>query len=241
MSGRTEGGVKERMHRVEADNNGPLAFRRGPSTSIATLPLSDGRTALGIGLPFGQATAEQMIGFAEAAAGHGASEIRFAPGRALLALCGTTAAADALREAAAVFGFVTDPSDPRLSVVACAGAPACASGHLPARAIAAEIVADAAAMLSDGELLHVSGCAKQCAKPARAAFTLIGTARGCEIHRGDGKEGAPVVRVANEDAAAAFRRVAKLYRKDKKTGKEAAIGSGGPGKPRVAATNHREA
>lgn len=187
-------------------------------TAIATLPLADGRIALGVGLPFGQATAEQTIAFADAATRQGADEIRFAPGRALLALCPTAAAADALKNMAAASGFVTGASDPRLAVVACAGAPACASGHLPARAIAAEIAAGALPDITG--LVHVSGCAKQCARPAHAAFTLIGTAEACEIHHGDGLEGPPDTSVANDDAAAAFGRVARLYRNDKKTGEE---------------------
>ncbi|BCH35437.1 precorrin-3B synthase [Mesorhizobium sp. L-8-10] len=210
MSGRTEGG--------ETRIGG--AHFVGPASPITTLSLSDGRTALGIGLPFGQATAAQIVSFADAAMRAGADEILMAQGRSLLALCPTAEAAETLREAAAALGFLTDAADPRRSVVACAGAPACASGHLRARAIAAEI----AALLPSGldGVVHVSGCAKQCAKPARAAFTLIGTSDACEIHHGDGREGQPIASVAIGDAAAAFGRAARLYRNEKKNGKGAA-------------------
>lgn len=182
---------------------------------IGSFPLPDSRFALGIGLPFGQATAEQFVGFAEGAERHGADEIRLAPGRALLTLTPTAEAAIRLKEIAGAVGFITDPADPRLSVVACAGAPACASGHIQARAIASEIAADATAVLGDGQLLHVSGCAKQCAKPARAALTLIGTAKGAELYFGDGTAGEPLARVANVAAAGAFRRAGELYRQEK--------------------------
>jgi precorrin-3B synthase len=212
MSGRTEGG--------ETRANGSLSSRW--ASPVTTLALSDGRTALGVGLPFGQATAVQIISFAGAASHVGADEILMAQGRSLLALCPTISAAKTLQEAAAALGFVTDPADPRRSVVACAGAPACASGHLPARAIASDI----ATLLPPGldGIVHVSGCAKQCARPARVAFTLIGISGACEIHRGDGRQGRPIASVAIDDAAAAFGRAAKLYRNEKKNGKEAATG-----------------
>ncbi|MGI6850773.1 precorrin-3B synthase [Mesorhizobium sp. 1B3] len=196
MSGRTEGGNVEQ-------------------SPIGIFPLSDARLALGIGLPFGQATATQIIGFAERAERHGVDEIRLAPGRALLALAPVAEAAVRLKEMASFIGFITDPADPRLSVVACAGAPACASGHIQARAIASEIAADAAAILGRGQLLHVSGCAKQCARPDRAAFTLVGTASGAELYSGDGTAGEPLARVANDAAADAFRRAGEFHRQEK--------------------------
>ena len=43
--------------------------------------------------------------------------------------------------AAQAAGFIIDAADPRRSIAACPGSPACASGHIPARAIAAEIAA----------------------------------------------------------------------------------------------------
>ena len=197
MSGRTEGGNVERS---------PLTLFR----------LRDTRVALGIALPFGQATAAQMGGLAEAAGLNGVRDMRFAPGRILLALAPTAEAASALKEAASALGFITDPADPRLAVVACAGAPACASGHLAAREIASEIARDAAT-LGAGGVIHVSGCAKLCAKPAHAVFTLVGTAAGTELYCGDATSGEPVVRVANDAAAAAFRRAGKLHRQEKNT------------------------
>lgn len=64
-------------------------------------------------------------------------------------------------------GFITDPGDPRRRIAACPGAPACASGHAPARA-------DAGRLASLGITgLHVSGCAKGCARP-RPGLTLVG-------------------------------------------------------------------
>ena len=72
--------------------------------------------------------------------------IAFAPaeGRALLAIGIARDSVARFRDRAAGLGFIVRPDDPRRSVVACAGAPACAAGLMPARAIAAELAHAAA-------------------------------------------------------------------------------------------------
>ena len=68
--------------------------------------------------------------------------------------------------------------DPRRSIVACPGKPACASGLIAARALAAEV---ASHLPPRSGTIHISGCAKGCAHPAAAALTVVGTERGCGI------------------------------------------------------------
>jgi precorrin-3B synthase len=75
---------------------------------------------------------------------------------------------------AAALGFVTAPDDPRTRISACIGSEGCASGHIPARAVAAQL----APHLAPDTILHVSGCAKGCAHPRRADVTLVGQADG---------------------------------------------------------------
>jgi precorrin-3B synthase len=88
----------------------------------------------------------------------------------------------ALGTAADTLGFIVDARDSRRRVVACAGAPACASGLIPARTLAAEI---AAHLPQGGMAVHVSGCVKGCAHPAPAPLTIVGTPQGCGlIHNG---------------------------------------------------------
>src|SRR5262249_45828707 len=81
--------------------------------------------------------------------------------------------------------------DPRLHVAACPGAPACAQGLRPARADAS----DWAPLLTKGEgiALHVSGCAKGCARPTTTAVTLTATARGYDLIH-EGRAGDPPAR-----------------------------------------------
>jgi precorrin-3B synthase len=109
-----------------------------------------------VGLPFGQTDAAGLLRLAGLVAG-----VRTTPWRSFH-LEGVT---DPAPFAAA--GFIVDPDDPRRTIAACAGAPACAGATVPARA-------DAAILAARGlRGVHVSGCAKGCAHPG-AATTLVG-------------------------------------------------------------------
>ena len=83
--------------------------------------------------------------------------------------------ASAFAAAAEQLGFIVRADDPRRHVVACAGAPICASAHIAARALAPLIAAAAAPHLDGSFTIHISGCAKGCAHPAPAALTVVGT------------------------------------------------------------------
>ena len=73
------------------------------------------------------------------------------------------------------------PTDPRTAISACPGAPACASGHIAARELAAAVAPDLADLLDAALHLHISGCAKGCAHPGKAALTLVGSEIGAGI------------------------------------------------------------
>jgi len=71
-------------------------------------------------------------------------------------------------------GLITDPSDPRLRIMACTGQPGCPQALQKTRPLARRL----ATCLPQGKRLHVSGCAKGCACPGVADITLTGNARG---------------------------------------------------------------
>ncbi|MBX3568534.1 MAG: precorrin-3B synthase [Rhizobiaceae bacterium] len=167
MSGRTEGGVL-------------AVFQTLPTPYECVIPLTNSRLALPLALPFGSTDAASLIALAKAAAACGVADIRPAPNRSLLPICRSSEDAQALRAVAEDLGFVTDPSDPRIRIAACPGAPACASGHIPARKIAARL----APLLADLDTefsLHVSGCAKGCARQAAADVTIVGDENGAGL------------------------------------------------------------
>lgn len=188
-------------------------------------PLRDTRIALAVALPFGQMRAEMLIAFTKACDRAEARELRLAPGRMLIALCLERPAAETLRTMAKDLGFVTDPSDPRLSISACPGAPACASGHMPARDIAAAIACDHAALFDGSFELHVSGCAKGCAHPVPAALTLVGTDHGCGLVL-DGTARAQPASVSR-DPASGFARLAALWNASAREGQALAAAFSG--------------
>ena len=131
-----------------------------------------------IALPFGHTTANLLKTFAEAAEALGVEDIRPAPRRTLVAICGTQAKARGTARNRRK-RWVSSPStdDPRQTISACPGAPECASGHIPARRMAAEIANEYSGLLDGSVHLHVSGCAKGCAHPGNADL-VAGRQRG---------------------------------------------------------------
>jgi len=159
----------------------PDSAPRRCSDAIGLHALRDGSFAGGIGLAFGHAEAIALEQLLDATAVAGAHGLRTAPNRSLLAIGLTSKSAMRFFAAAAQLGFVIRADDPRRHVIACPGAPLCASAHIAARALAPRLAAAAAPYLSDGLTLHVSGCAKGCAHPGAAPLTVVGTPGDCHL------------------------------------------------------------
>ena len=183
MSGRTEGGDVARQ----------------PPARSAMLPLADSRLALAVALPFGSMEAAGLAAFARRAARHGVADIRLAPGRSLILLCPSQAAARSVADAARSHGLILDAADPRRAIAACPGAPACASGRLATRALALGL----AARGGSGASIHVSGCAKGCAHPTPAGLVLVGTDAGIALVRNGRAADAPEAIFPDADTALA--------------------------------------
>jgi precorrin-3B synthase len=199
------------------------ASERGFSRSlIGNASLRNGHIALGVALPFGQATAARLKAFAEKALTLDIEDIRPAPKRTLVAICGSETAARELGGTALALGFITSPNDPTQAISACPGAPDCASGHMPARALAAEIAKHHADLFDGSVSLHVSGCAKGCAHPAVSDLTLVGTAAGIGlVANGTARDEAAAF--ADRDAAGrAFATVARIVSAERLPGETTA-------------------
>jgi precorrin-3B synthase len=165
---------------------------------IGAYALRNGSLACGIGLAFGHSDAGVLEQFTDAANDAGASGFRAAPGRALMAIGLPSQAASAFAVAANKLGFITRAGDPRHHVIACAGAPVCASAHIASRALA-PLIAGAAACT-----VHVSGCVKGCAHAAAAALTIVGTADGCALVANGSARDAPFAIIPTGELAAAI-------------------------------------
>jgi precorrin-3B synthase len=172
--------------RCRAELSGIAEPAATPGERLAAEPvgmhrLRSGQVAVGVAPPFGHSDAETLSRLVGEAASGGAAGLRTAPGRALLVIGLSPGAASAFASRAEALGFIVDPADSRRRVIACAGAPICASGEIPARALA-PIVARAVRASDAPGPIHVSGCAKGCAHPSLAPVTIVGRDRACDIH-----------------------------------------------------------
>ena len=168
------------------------AITRPPCDPIGAYPLKDGTFASGFALPFGHTTAAALKRFAQSAADQGVRGLRAVPGRALLAIGSSLAGAEALRDSAGKEGFIIDVNDARRHVIACAGAPACASARLPTRELAPEVARAARPLVGTSHVVHLSGCDKGCAHPGPAAVTIVGPNRVVVDGRASDTPGATV-------------------------------------------------
>ncbi len=189
-------------HREGANTDESGSAPRQCSDPIGLHPLRDGSLACGVGLAFGHAEANALEKLTDAAATAGARGLRPAPDRSLLAIGLTHESALRFLAAAKQLGFVTRADDPRRHVIACAGAPLCASAYIGARAIAPSLAAAAAPYLNDTLTIHVSGCAKGCAHPGAAPLTVVGTVGDCALVANGSARGAPFAAVPPDKLAA---------------------------------------
>lgn len=143
---------------------GGAAARRA-SRHTAALPQwarGDGRPAVGAaaphgyGVPFGRIEGEAMVRLMAAT---GAAALRVTSWRQLLA-------ESEVREP--VEGFIRDPGDPLLRADACPGAPTCPQATVETRELARRLAPHVSGRL------HVSGCAKGCARARPSDVVLTG-------------------------------------------------------------------
>jgi precorrin-3B synthase len=162
---------------------------------VGPVHIGDRGLCFGAGAAFGRLDAAMLEAAAEAAERYGDGEIRLTPWRALI-LPGISAAdMNALADFLSDRGFAVDPADERLAIAACGGRSACASATTDTHADALALAAFARRLVPLGIGIHVSGCAKGCARSVPAPCVLVareerydvvvaGTARGTPSARG---------------------------------------------------------
>jgi precorrin-3B synthase len=195
---------------ILVDLPGPL--RRPAADPLGTHTLRDGRLAIGLGLAFGHAHSAALEQLARAAAESGATGYRTAPGRALLVVGVTADGAGHLANIAQRLGFIVRVDDPRRQIVACAGAPICASAEIPTRALAPSL-AKVAFAGADAPMVHLSGCAKGCACPRSAPLTVVGIEGRCGVVVNGSARGEPLVMLTPEALPGALSRCADGVRR----------------------------
>jgi precorrin-3B synthase len=126
-----------------------------------------------VAAPFGRLLARDLAKLAEAALQTGAKELRLTPWRAMLTPTQSLEQAAHIVEAARALGLIVDAGDARLAIAACPGAPECSQARGATRSGLDAIAGFAKALSPGGVGLHVSGCAKGCAKPSATPLTLV--------------------------------------------------------------------
>lgn len=139
--------------------------------SGASLPL--GRTALGFHLApaFGQTTSQD---FTKLLIQSDCKFLRLTPWRGLLL--------ERVSDLSIPPDFISDEHDPKRRIQVCPGAPACQSAKGNTRGFAAQIAPRLGANPAlNSKELHISGCAKGCAKPQKADLTFVAQNCGFDL------------------------------------------------------------
>ena len=159
-SGGSQAG-RMRRHQVALPPWAPASVR--PAQPAASRALGKQACGMVYGLPFGRAPA---TAWRKAVTPASVTHLRVTPWRRLVVK-------QALTEGTAlpaVEGLISDSSDSRLLIDACPGAPYCAQAS-----VATQPLAERLSGLVETSL-HVSGCAKGCARQQAAAVCLVGHA-----------------------------------------------------------------
>ena len=155
----------------------------------------------GVGAPFGRWRAQELTAVAEFAQVAGADELRLTPWRALLIVTPDVEAARKIVARAQDHDLIISANDQRLSIIACPGAPECPQAVAETRAHVLDLAPLAQKFGgADGVGLHLSGCAKGCARQSASPVTLLACAEGFDLIENGGADGAPRLRALSFEA-----------------------------------------
>lgn len=158
------------------------------------------RDVLDVVWPFGQMPALRLLRFTREAQRCGALGFAAAPGRHWRLVCREHADIDAIADAAREAGMIVSDDDARLAIMACTGAPGCASAFMATHDTGRALSRRWSSLFDASVSVHLSGCAKGCASLDVCTFTLVGLDRGVGLVFQGNPRGA--ARLIAEDAAA---------------------------------------
>jgi precorrin-3B synthase len=173
-------GISERALAEVRGVVAPLLSAAGQEPAVGGRRLGLLKGAVGIAAPFGRLEAGQLRRVVRLAAEAGAADLRLSPWRALYIGVREPAAGLALLEDARDIGLIVEDDDPILQVEACPGAPDCTSSSVDARGDARRLAIVAAVRGYRGSI-HVSGCAKGCARSLPSDLVLAGKAGAYQV------------------------------------------------------------
>ncbi|MDY0872847.1 precorrin-3B synthase [Dongia rigui] len=149
-----------------------------PQGHIGARRQADGRFILGAVPLLGRLGQEMMLGLADLAHRFSGSEIRLTPWQSVMLPSMTE---DALEEAVAALeelDFITRPDRTLAATLTCAGSAGCKSGLADTKADARHLANEIDGWGQPVFGIHLTGCAKSCAAPRPAPYTLLGLRPG---------------------------------------------------------------
>ncbi|MBS0269572.1 MAG: precorrin-3B synthase [Proteobacteria bacterium] len=152
------------------------------SASAGMISHRDRVSGVGIGLPFGRITADQLVLLCQYAESAKLKETFTSPQRILVFPVAERASAERVLQVADKIGLIVLPDDARLQMDVCPGSPGCGNATTDTRGDARRLVRALNGSLS-GYSVHVSGCEKGCARQSAADFTLIARAGRYDLIR----------------------------------------------------------
>jgi precorrin-3B synthase len=172
-----------------------------PLNRIGLIELGQDQFAVGIAAPFGRIETDPLRKLADVMVSQGVEDIRLSPWRALYAGVPSRQSGQSILDAAEREGLITDPRDPLLQIEACPGAPGCRSTALDTRGDGRRLAALLPRFGFAG-MVHVSGCAKGCAKSGPADLVLVGFEGNYGIVHNGTAQDQPARRVSFAELAA---------------------------------------
>ncbi|WP_244513161.1 MULTISPECIES: precorrin-3B synthase [unclassified Ensifer] len=198
---------------------------RSAAQGSAAIPgiheLGRSEVVLGLGLAFAQVEASVLVSLLHQVQELGATAIRLAPGHALFVLGLTRETAAVAQSLAAAHGFRIAEKDPRNAIATCAGSKGCASGRMETKAVAHRLIETAPDLLDGSLTVHLSGCAKGCARPKPSELTLVGAPSGYGLVVNGAANGLPSAYTDENGMESAFARLGRLVRQNKDAGESA--------------------
>ena len=152
-------------------------------TSLGALALPDAAWAVVLQPAFGALDSKSLRQLSTQLAVFGDLRMHPAAGKKLVIEPLAADQVERLIEMAGRFGFIVGDDDRRQQLQICVGAPGCAQAHMDTQAVA-QTIADS---LNQSARIHVSGCAKACARPAQFDAEILGHAAGVTITGGTAK------------------------------------------------------
>lgn len=183
--------------------------------------IGGGRQVLGAGLAFGQIRAEALVSLLDGLRILGATDVRLAPGHCILFLGIAAERMEAARSLALGHGLRVFAGDPRNAIAACAGIGACASAGIDTHALARLMVEVAPELLDGSAAVHLSGCAKGCARPSPAALTITAAPIGYGLVVNGVASAAPIAYIEKNRIRTAVERLGALVGQGRRAGESA--------------------